>query len=108
MQMGVLLESRISRNASGLYMSTSSHISLYGSSMRAIRMQLSGLKLKLRSRQMSSVGPTASRNVPMSVSMCASIALSATRSVVPGPPPNPLKCTVDGCPGKIMFVFSAV
>ena len=107
-QMGVLLESRMSRNASGLYMSISSHISLYGSSMRAMRMQLSGLKLKLRSRQMSTSGPTASLKVPMSASICDSIALLATWSVVPGPPPKPWKWTVDGSPGWMMLVFRAV
>ena len=73
-----------------------------------MRIALSGLKLKFRSRLMSTSGPTASRKVPMSVSMCRSSGVVTYWSVVPSPPPKPPKKTSAGSPGSTMFVFSAV
>src|SRR4029450_8305838 len=48
-----------------------------------MRMQASGLKWKLRSRLISNSGPTASRKVPMSVSMCPSSQLGMYSSLAP-------------------------
>ena len=89
-------------------MSTSSHRRSKGSSSLAMRIAASGLKLKLRSRLMSTEAPTASLKVPIWVTMWSSSLRSMSWSVVPGPPPNPGKCSEAGSPGKTMFVLSAV
>ena len=67
MQMRVVVDCLICRSASGSYMSISSHCRLNGSTALAMRRHASVLKLKFRSRQISTSGPTAPRKVPMSV-----------------------------------------
>ena len=65
------------------------------------------MKWKFRSRLISTSSPTASRKVPINVSMCGISHCGAIWSVVPtpakDPPPN-----VAFCPGRMMFVFRAV
>ena len=57
---------------------------------------------------MSTSGPTASRNVPISVSMCRSKGVVAYWSVVPAPVAKPPPNTDAGSPGWTMLVFRAV
>ena len=104
----VLVDCLICNMASGSYMSISSQSMLNCSSTLAMRMQASGLKLKFRSRLMSTSGPTASRKVPIKFSMWRRTGVEIVPSVVPPPRAKPPPYTVAGSPGMTMLVFRAV
>ena len=65
----VVVDSLICKIAFGSYISISSHSRSNCSRTLAMRIAPSVLKLKLRSKLISTSGPTASRNVPISSSI---------------------------------------